>query len=136
MADRTIRVGRVSRVNYETGMISVTYPDLDGATSAELSMLDFGGEYKMPKPGDNVAVACLSSDPSRGVVMGTYWNRGHNSRAFGRGYYRKEYAERPGESYMDYDPETKTLTIFAPNVTIKGNVNIIGSLKVNGTPVP
>lgn len=136
MADRTIRVGRVSSIDYENGMISVTYPDLDGATTAQLSMLTCGDEYKMPQIGDNVCVAHLSSDSSRGVVLGTYWDKGHSSKSTGAGRFRKEYASTPGEAFTDYDPQTKTLTIQAASILVKANVNIVGSLTVNGVSVP
>lgn len=33
MADRTIRIGKVSSVDYGSGMIKVTYPDLDNSVS-------------------------------------------------------------------------------------------------------
>lgn len=136
MADRIFRVGRVSSIDYETGMISVTYPDMDGATTSHLSMLTCGDEYKMPKIGDNVSVLHLPTGQSRGVVLGTYWDKGHSSRATGPGRYRKELASTPDESFFDYNEQTKTLTIKAANVVIKGNVAIQGSLTVNGVSVP
>lgn len=143
MADKLIRVGRVSRVNYEKGMIAVTYPDLDDAVSAELSVLTCGDEYKMPKVGDNVVVAHLSSDQSRGVVLGTYWNKQHNSKTTGKGKFRKEYGENQGDAYVEYDSDSKTLSIKASKIAITidtmditGAVNITGSLTVNGVPVP
>lgn len=122
MADRIFRVGRVSSIDYETGMISVTYPDLDGATTSQLSMLTCGDEYKMPNVGDNVCVAHLSSDQSRGVVLGTYWDKGHSSRSTGAGRFRKEYASTPGEAYIEYDPSSKTLSIRAPVININGHI--------------
>ena len=33
MADRTIRIGKVSSVDYGSGMIKVTYPDLDNSVT-------------------------------------------------------------------------------------------------------
>ena len=49
MADKLIRIGRVSKVDYEHGMISVTYPDLDDAVTVLLSTLSFNDEYKMKR---------------------------------------------------------------------------------------
>ena len=33
MAERLIRIGRVSSVNYKSGMVKVTYPDLDDSVT-------------------------------------------------------------------------------------------------------
>ena len=51
MADRTIRIGKVSSVDYGSGMIKVTYPDLDNSVTDDLPYLTFNDEYKMPKVG-------------------------------------------------------------------------------------
>ena len=48
MADRTIRIGKVSSVDYGSGMIKVTYPDLDNSVTDDLPYLTFIDEYKMP----------------------------------------------------------------------------------------
>lgn len=122
MADRTVRVGRVSSIDYDTGMISVTYPDLDGATTVHLAMLTFGDEYKMPGIGDNVLVLHLSSDQSRGVVLGTYWDKGHSSRETGADVYLKEFSHAPGEAYISYSESTRTLKISAPSISINGQI--------------
>ena len=39
MADRTIRIGKVSSVDYGSGMIKVTYPDLDNSVTDDLPYL-------------------------------------------------------------------------------------------------
>ena len=41
MADRTIRIGKVSSVDYGSGMIKVTYPDLDNSVTDDLPYLAF-----------------------------------------------------------------------------------------------
>ena len=41
MADRTIRIGKVSSVDYGSGMIKVTYPDLDNSVTDDLPFLTF-----------------------------------------------------------------------------------------------
>ena len=41
MADRTIRIGKVSSVDYGSGMIKVTYPDLDNSVTDDLPYLTF-----------------------------------------------------------------------------------------------
>ena len=51
MAERLIRIGRVSSVNYDEGMISVTYPDLDDSTTDEFPVFSFTDEYKCRESG-------------------------------------------------------------------------------------
>ena len=42
-----IRVGCVSKINYEEGTIEVTYPDRDDAVTDPFPVLSFNDEYKM-----------------------------------------------------------------------------------------
>lgn len=69
MANSEIRIGRVSSINYETGMARVTYRDKDETVTTEFPMLNFNDEYRMPKVGQDVMVAHLSNGSSRGVDM-------------------------------------------------------------------
>ena len=48
MAEKNIRIGRVSSIDYGNGMISVTYPDLDDSVTDDLPVFSMGDEYKMP----------------------------------------------------------------------------------------
>lgn len=68
MADRTIRIGKVSSVDYGSGMIKVTYPDLDNSVTDDLPYLTFNDEYKMPKVGASVLVVHLSNGSAMGIV--------------------------------------------------------------------
>ena len=47
MAERLVRVGRVSSVNHSAGMVKVTYPDLDDSTTDDFPVFSMGDEYKM-----------------------------------------------------------------------------------------
>ena len=116
MADKLIRVGRVSRIDYANGMISVTYPDLDNSTTSLLSVVSFNDEYKMPEIGDDVLVLHLPSGQARGLVLGKYWNSRNKPASCGAGVYRKEFASTPGEAYMEYDPDTGELLIKATSI--------------------
>lgn len=124
MADKLIRIGRVSKIDYEKGMISVTYPDLDDAVSTLLSVLSFNDEYKMPKPGEEVAVLHLPSGQSRGIVLGHYWNETNKPQKTGADVYRKELGHEPGEAYLEYK-DGSGLTIRAPEITLSGNAGSI-----------
>ena len=71
MAD-TIRFGKVSNINYETGCMEIVYEDREDSVTDMIPMLANAG-YKMPKVGDIVAVAHNSNGSEEGVVMGTVW---------------------------------------------------------------
>lgn len=68
-----IRVGRISSINPEKGLVRVYYPDKDSTTS-ELPLFHFHWEFKLPKVNDQVIVLHLSNDTSSGVVLGGFWN--------------------------------------------------------------
>lgn len=136
MADRLIRVGRVSKIDYENGMISVTYPDLDDSVTSLLSVVSFNDEYKMPEIGDDVLTVHLPSGQARGLVLGKYWNRKNQPVSYGAGIYRKEYAATPGEAYMEYDHDTGELIIKAKSikfVTDERNISVDNLVEPGGS---
>ena len=45
MEKNLIRIGRISSINKETGMVRVVYKDKNSTTS-ELPVFNFSGEYK------------------------------------------------------------------------------------------
>ena len=61
MADKHIRIGKISKIDYENGMASVTYPDMDNAVTALFPILSFNDEYKMPAIGEEVLIGTLQS---------------------------------------------------------------------------
>lgn len=116
MADRTIRIGKVSSVDYGSGMIKVTYPDLDNSVTDDLPYLTFNDEYKMPKVGASVLVVHLSNGSAMGIVAGTYWNSSHRPPVSGKGVYRKDLAQAIGEAFLQYSGSS--LQIHAPAITL------------------
>ena len=75
--DRGFRVGRVSQVDYEKGMIRVTYGDMNGTdnvTTALIPYIALNNEYHMPNVEDYVAVLHLSNGFEAGLVLGRFWN--------------------------------------------------------------
>lgn len=120
----TIRIGRVSSVNYGSGTIRVTYADQDGAVTKELPMLS--EQYLMPAVGDMVAVAHLSNGSEGGVVLGRFFNANNRPAQSGAGIYRKEYANVPGQAYEAYDAGSGTLTIRPEQL-----LQLLGSLSVD-----
>lgn len=122
--DKLIRIGKVSSINYDKGMIRVTYPDRDDSVTAEIPVFSFTDEYKMPKVGSQVLVLHLSNGAAAGVMMGHYWNENNVSLSTGEGVFRKELAQKYGEAYLDYDGKSKKLTIYADKIEIKGGSDI------------
>ena len=98
MAEKNIRIGRVSSIDYGSGMISVTYPDLDDSVTDDLPVFSMGDEYKMPPVGAEVLVLHLSNGCAAGVVMGRYWNEANKPSVSGKGVFRKELGEKKGEA--------------------------------------
>ena len=123
MAADNIRVGRISSIDYDRGMVKVLYTDKDNAVTKDLPFLSMNGEYKMPNIGDMVLVLHLSNGATMGVVMGTFWSNGNKPSETGKGVYRKELGSIPGEAYIRYDSDTKVLTLKADTVQVQTNQN-------------
>lgn len=123
--EKTVRIGRVSSINYASGMVRVTYPDRDDSVTAELPVLSYTDEYKMPSVGSQVLVLHLSNGAAAGVCLGHYWNNSNTPPVSGENVFRKELGQTFGEAYMEYKGEK--LTIYADNIEIKGS-----SVKING----
>lgn len=112
----TNRIGVVSKVDRKNGMISVVYGDRDGKVTQPLPFLNFNDEYKMPKPGDYVAVMHLSNGMEMGAVLGKYWNE-KDKPVDEQDTYRKQF-DYDGKAYMKYDEKTGELVIRAPKIKI------------------
>lgn len=104
-----IRLGRVSKINYDAGMIEVTYPDRDNSVTDQFPVLSFNSEYKMPGIGENVLVLHLSNGSTFGVVLGPYWNESNKPAVSGKDVYRKEMSGTKGKAYMEYKDGTVDL---------------------------
>ena len=101
MANSEIRIGKVSSVNYETGMARVTYRDKDESVTMELPMMNFHDEYRMPEPEQDVVVAHLSNGSSRAVLLGTVWNKKNIPRETGEQLYRKDFSRKKMQRMKD-----------------------------------
>ena len=106
MANSEIRIGRVSSVNYETGMARVTYRDKDETVTSEFPMTTNNEEYRMPEIGQQVLVAHLSNGSSRGAIIGTVWNQKNAPKESGKGLYRKDLSAYKDAAYVRYSDET------------------------------
>ena len=120
MATSEIRIGRVSSVNYETGMARVTYRDKDETVTSEFPMLTNNEEYRMPEIGQQVLVAHLSNGSSRGAVIGTIWNQKNIPKESGKGLYRKDLSTYKDAAYIHYSDETGEYLVKAANLHLNG----------------
>lgn len=103
MMERLIRIGKVSTVDYEAGMVSVTYPEMDANTTNRFPVFSMSDEYKMPAVGQEVLVLHLPTGQAAGVVLGKMWNTVNKPRKSGEHVYSQEFGDGPEESYMEYD---------------------------------
>lgn len=70
-----IRIGTVSKVNYEDGTIEVAYEDRDGSVTDEICVVS-NALYRMPVVGAMVCVLHNSDSQEMGTCIGTFWNTG------------------------------------------------------------
>lgn len=120
MKDTGIRIGRVSSIDYDTGMMQILYKDKGNATTAKMPYANFNNEYCMPKIGEQVLVTHLSNGTSRGVVLGTMWNKKNIPAENGKNLYRKELSKVKGAAYERYDDETGEYLLRVPIMMIHG----------------
>lgn len=122
-----IRVGKVSNINYKTGMIRVTYVDKGKSVSSELPYANQNSEYFMPQIGEEVQINLLSNGTTKGVVLGTYWNKKNLPVEYGKGIYRKELSKTVGAAYLRYDDKSGEVLIKGPNAQL----NAVNMLRVD-----
>lgn len=115
-----LRIGKVSSINYETGMVQVVYKDKGNAVTAEMPYANFNDEYHMPEIGEGVLVGHLSNGSSRGVVLGTIWSRKNMPAEYGEGVYRKEFSKKKGAAYARFDDADGEYLIRAPGILLHG----------------
>ena len=104
MSDGGNRIGTVSSVDPETGMVSVIFEDRDGEVTELLPYATFNEEYKLPQLGAKVVVMHLSNGGEMGIILGTYWNE-YNA-AGNPGTFHKDLG---GGAYINYKDGVLTL---------------------------
>ena len=116
----TLRIGKVSGIDYENGMMQVVYTDKGKAVTSNMPYANFNNEYSMPQIGEQVLVAHMSNGSSRGVVLGGMWNRKNTPEESGKGLYRKELSKTRGAAYMRYEDESGEYLIAVPILKLHG----------------
>lgn len=116
-----IRVGYVSAVDKDSGMVSVVYPGNEDATTDFLPYLSPGNEYFPPKVDDMVLVA-YHSEGAQGICLGTYWNK-ENTPPCVNGAYKK-YSDN---SYVQYDKDRDVIILSATDILLKCGDKVIAA---------
>lgn len=129
MADE-IRIGKVSRINYATGTIAVTYCDRDDSVTDLLPYLTLGGEYHMPKIEQYVAVVHLSTGAEMGIVLGGYWDADNPPPVYGKDVFRKDLSNIIGRAYLQHDPETGELLIKADKIKLQTEAGTVTAAQI------
>ena len=111
-----IRIGSVSKVNYEDGTIEVTYEDRADSVTDEICMVS-NAMYRMPVVGKLVCVLHNSDSQEMGTCIGTIWNEDNKPVEGKKGRYRHDYNDEQGKAFEQYDGDTGDYT-----ETIDGNV--------------
>ena len=102
----TIRVGKISSLNYEKGLARVTYSDRDDAVTKEIPLLTPYGEYYMPEVDDLVYILHLPNGGEAGIILGRYWTKNYTPAEGAQGLRRKDLSREQGKCYWKYtDPE-------------------------------
>ena len=112
----TIRVGRISAINYAAGTARVVYADRDDEVTAELPLLS--DEYRMPEIGALVAVAHLSNGSAAGIVLGRPWSDKHRPPESGANIYRKDLGASAGQAVIRYDGATLQLSTTTGDIRL------------------
>lgn len=120
MANSEIRTGKVSSIDYEKGMIRITYPDKDDSVTMDFATLNYNDEYRMPKVGQQVVVAHLSNGSSRGVILGEIWNKQNLPKESGENLFRKDLSRKKDAAYIRYDDDSGEYLIKVANLHLNG----------------
>lgn len=112
----TLRLGKISTINYQAGTARVLYADRDNAVTAELPLLSF--EYRMPAVDDFVLVCHLPNGGAAGIILGPIWNDNNRPPEGKEGLYRKDFDKIAGKCFLRYDGNE--LQIVAPKITLTG----------------
>ena len=120
MANSEIRYGKVSSVDHEKGMVKVTYRDKDESVTTDFAVMNYNDEYRMPRIGQQVAVAHLSNGSSRGIVLGEIWNQKNLPRESGEDLYRKDLSKSKNAAYIRYNDRSGEYLVKAANLHLNG----------------
>lgn len=118
MSAATIRLGKISSINYSAGKARVVYEDRDQSVTSELPFLAW--QYHMPKVNDLVVVACFSNGTVAGVILGPVYGAANKPHGGANGLFRQEMSNTKNEAVISYSEKTGKLTLRAPFIEFEG----------------
>ena len=116
-----IRIGKVSSIDYEKGMISVYYEDRTAMVTSTMPVLS-NGKYKMPKVGESILVAHLSNGTNAAVVLGTVFNEANIPKMSGQNVYYEEISDN---TMISSDGTDITLKVATGSVNVSTLINLM-----------
>ena len=116
-----IRIGKVSSIDYEKGMISVYYEDRTAMVTSIMPVLS-NSRYRMPKVGESILVAHLSNGTNAAVVLGTVFNDANVPKSSGQNVYYEELSEN---TMISSDGTDITLKAAAGSINVSTLLNLI-----------
>lgn len=111
-----VRIGKVTNIYPAKGKVKVLYEDRKQA-SAEIPMLTFNEEYKMPSVGDRVLTLHMENGGSKGFCLGTYWNA---NKLPTEANYKKDLG---GGAYIKRS--NSEVTVYAPTLILSSRAGTI-----------
>ncbi len=118
-----IRVGFVSSINYEKGLVQITYTDKENAVSGELPY--FSDYYQMPEVGDKVVVLYMTNGNHEGFVLGKYYHNDNIPIKSGQGIIHKPLNQNGAE--ILYNKNDDSFHLEVGKVAVDGNIiNVSG----------
>lgn len=109
--ENSMRIGKVSSINYQNGTARVTYEDKNDSTTAEMSFLVSGRQYWHPNVGDQVIVSHLPNGTCSAVILGAVWHDGHRPIEGFEGLDHREYCNTPGKAVERYDEKSEDYSL-------------------------
>lgn len=123
-----VRVGKVSSIDYPSGMVRVVYTDKNESVTRLIPLLS--ESYEMPEVDEMVLVVHLSNGGEAGFVLGRPWSTVNVPPEGEQGLYRKDFDLEIGVAMLRYLDQL--MQLVCPTVEVTGDVNIIGNLAVTG----
>ena len=121
-----MRLGVVSAIEKDTGMVQVIFVDT-GDASDYLPYLTYGKEYYPPRINSMVLVAGLASESGNHVVLGGFWNKVDVPPISENTDWKKIISNNAHFEYSD-----DTLFIKAPNIIFDVDGKKINLLEILG----
>ncbi|ADO83705.1 phage baseplate assembly protein V [Ilyobacter polytropus] len=120
---KIVRYGEISKVNYSTGTVRVTFPDT-GIQSGEYLVLTPRTSkdkfWNMPCIDEAVVCLCSPFSNNKGIVLGSYYQAKDTPPASDN---RIKYLLED-ENFLEYNRETKTLKFKSDNIVFESSSKI------------